>query len=139
MSVSKGFLGTLMVLASFSLGLGACAKGAEVADEDESEAVSADAAADTSKPSTTPARDAANDSAPPKDSSVADTSTVDATPPPPPPPDASTGNPPATCTDNLMLAKGVTQLAAGDTPPCDGTCRGCCNPAPFVFCVKPIF
>lgn len=76
MSVSKGFLGTLMVLASFSLGLGACAKGAEVADEDESEAVSADAAADTSKPSTTPARDAATDSAPPKDSSVADTSTV---------------------------------------------------------------
>ncbi|MBK8218147.1 MAG: hypothetical protein IPK71_30835 [Myxococcales bacterium] len=139
MSVSKGFLGTLMVLASFSLGLGACAKGAEVADEDESEAVSADAAADTSKPSTTPARDAATDSAPPKDASIPDTATVDATPPPPPPPDASTGNPPATCTDNLMLAKGVTQLAAGDTPPCDGTCRGCCNPAPFVFCVKPIF
>jgi hypothetical protein len=139
MSVSKGFLGMMAVLASFSLALGACAKGAEVADEDESEAVSSDAAADTSKPQPPPARDASTDSAPPKDASVPDTSTVDATPPPPPPPDASTGNPPGTCTDNLMLAKGVTQLAAGDTPPCDGTCRGCCNPAPFVFCVKPIF
>lgn len=75
---------------------------------------------------------------PPVDAGRDSTVGVDATPPPPPPPDASTGVPPACdLSDALVAGKAFVQLANGDMPPCDATCRGCCYPLP-PFCVKPL-
>jgi hypothetical protein len=137
---SPKWLGMGFVVAAVALM--ACARAAPTTEDDEDlGGLTVDASADTSKPPTP--KDAASqpDSAtPPTDAAVPVDASRDATPPPPPPPppppDSSTGL--VQCTSPLDIAKGVAQLGNGDTPPCDATCRGCCNPLP-AFCVKPLF